>query len=238
MKRLLLVTAMCLVAIAGVSNVASASYQVLYVNGILNLTEGMIGWGTTGNEMAGMSVFATFSDNTWESVAWIAEVPFAGRASGTGWNLYENGDTYTEEWSLSNLTGKTLKTLVIDAKPGNCVFDTEHNVGPDGYGTAGTFLGRAFNPRYADQVDLTMTATYYDEVALDANPVPVGDIYRYLKIDFDGVGFASGRALRYLADTDELNHAGDLTPVPEPGSVLLTAAGILGLLAFRRRRRS
>jgi hypothetical protein len=244
MKRVLLVMAMCLVAILSVNSAAWAFFfGVDYVTGVLNESPTLEGFSTTGNEMAGMQLIATFDDNSTDYATWVAIPSYAGRAQGTGWDLYEDGDTYTQEWTLSSyLTGnKKMSTLLIDAGPGRCVFDTERNGGVNGYGTPDTYLGKAFAPRAGDHEGLTLSATYIDEVAIRTNNVlqaPVGDIYRYLLIDFRTNGFGGTRALHFVADSDELNHAGDVMPVvPEPGSmVLLTVAGVLGLLVYRRRR--
>jgi hypothetical protein len=75
-------------------------------------------------------------------------------------------------------------------------------------------------------------------VALGA-AAPVGDLFRRLNVRFvNSGGLFPGRSIQYYTDTDNLQFAGDLTPVPVPpavfaGSALLAASG---LVSIARRR--
>ena len=69
----------------------------------------------------------------------------------------------------------------------------------------------------------------------------MGDLWRLLDIDFttNGIALASGAPnLTYITDTDNIEFAGDIDPIPEPTS-LITLAGFFGMgaIGYRFRRR-
>jgi hypothetical protein len=210
-----------------------AFYEVNLINGVTNQTEELTGFATTGDMMAGMDVTAYFSDGSSEAVVWQSLGFPAGEAQGTGWSLFEIGDTFTNSWRLRNDTGKTLRRMFIDAGAGDTVFDTDFG---GAVGTAGSSTGRTFMPT-TSHIDLDITANYIDRVALTGD-APIGDLFRYLEIDFNATGFASGREFRYITDTDNIEHAGDIDPIPEPGTFGILLAGLLGIGWSMRRRRA
>jgi hypothetical protein len=157
----------------------------------------------------------------------------AGGALGTNWSLTETGDTDTQQWSLVNSTGLGLTKLVIDGGPGKTVFDRTFG---GNVGTPGTGLGRDFNVTAGLQSSDNILAIYHDQVAVVPNP-PVGDIFRSLEIDFQNAGgFASGRTLNFIADTDSTVDVLFPFAIPEPGSLLLFGVAALGLAGCRRLR--
>lgn len=215
------------------SDRAFAFYEVNLINGVTNNTEELTGFATTGDLMAGMDVTAFFSDGSSEGVVWQSLGFPSGQALGTGWSLFEAGDTFDKSWRVRNNSGKTLRKIFIDAGPGNTVFDTDFG---GQAGTAGSSTGKTFTPT-SSHIDLDITANYIDRVALTGDN-PLGDLFRYLEIDFNQTGFASGRAdFFYITDTDNLEHAGDIEPVPEPGTFGILVAGLLGIGWSMRRRR-
>ena len=82
----------------------------------------LTGFTTTGNMMAGMQITASFVDGSSESAIWSATDATSGGAFGNGWSLTESGNSFNQPWTLSNI-GQGITSLVVDAIPGNTVFD-------------------------------------------------------------------------------------------------------------------
>jgi len=223
------------IAALGIATTSHAVYMVTLDAGTENQTEALTGFGTTGSDMDGMGVTAFFADFTSETVFWADTAPGAGAAFGTGWKITEAGSTFTGAWTLTNTTGKTLASIEIDAGLGDTVYDTDFG---GAVGTAGSALGKSFIT--SDDAGLDIIATYIDEVSLTGDAV-VGDLFRSLRIDFQGhghAGLASGHSpFRYVTDTDNIETAGDIDVIPEPTSLILLSTGFLGLLALKRRKK-
>jgi len=225
------VLGLSIVGAIGFAPPASAFYSVSFLAGTTNNTDSLTGFGTTGDLMAGMDVTAHFADGSSESTTWTSLGFPAGNAVGADWSIFESGDTFGSHWILSNDTGKTMSRVVIDAGPGDTVFDTDSSI----FGTPGSARGWTFEV-VSDHSALDIMATYVDEVALTGD-TPVGDLYRFLDIDFHATGLASGGDLRWISDTDNIAFAGDLTPIPEPSTLLvLSLGGLLGTAVRRRRQ--
>lgn len=184
---------------------------------------------TSGDMMDGMEVQAFFDNGTDETVFWADTGVGSGAATGTGWSLAQSGDTFFSPWFLFNDTGVGLTRLLIDAGVGDTVFDLTWAPEP---GTAGSAAGQTFAiVAGGDPYDLDVT--YRDLITLSGDG-PVGDLWRRLELAFETTPLRSGDVLEFLQDTDNLEIAGDLTPVPEPSTVALLA---FCLLFLRRRRR-
>ena len=85
----------------------------------------LTGYETTGRDMDGLRVSVGFLDGSRETVTWGDQPESAaGGAFGTSWSLYQRGDTFKRPWRLSNSSGLRINSLVLDAVPGNTVFDT------------------------------------------------------------------------------------------------------------------
>ena len=136
-------------------------------------------------------------------------------------------------WTLTNNTGSPLTRVLIDAGPGDTVFDIYWDPYP---GTPGSADGRTFEVT-SDHTGLNIVATYRGLVALSGFD-PVGDLYRYLDIQFLTAGeLKSGSELKYRSDTDNIMFAGDIEPIepiPEPGTLMLLGTGLAGLGGFAR----
>jgi hypothetical protein len=235
MKRL---TTLILLALT--STTIAASVNVAYDPGTTNVTQELTGVGTYGDMMVGMDITAFMSGGGSELVTWAATGPGAGASIGTGWSLAESGDTFGGYWTLTNNTGTSITRLLIDAGPGDTVYDISWPPGDPnpgfGYGTDPSARGWTFEV-VSGLGDLDILATYRDYVAVGGDP-PVGDLFRFLDIEFTNAsGFATGSTLQYISDTDNIKFAGDITPVPAPAAVVLGAMGT-GLLGWLTRRKA
>ncbi len=219
--------ALALMLTAGSSR--AGTLDVFFDPGTLNVTTALTGFATNGAMMDGLSVTAFFDVGGPETALWADTGGTSGAAVGTGWSLALSGDTFGSPWVLSNATGTGLAGLVIDAGLGDTVFDIDWTPFP---GTEGSANGWTYTlVSGGDPYDIDVT--YYDQVALTGDP-PVGDLWRRMRIVFATTSMRSGDVIEYIADTDNLEIAGDIREVPEPATIALLGFGV-ALLARRRR---
>ncbi|MFV0277078.1 MAG: hypothetical protein ACK5HY_07825 [Parahaliea sp.] len=176
----------------------------------------------TGADMAGIQVTAFFNgaseSATWATTSTDDSLPsgegFAGQATGSGWSLAQQGYTLGNfdggplgAWTLTNNTGFNIFSLRIDALIADILFDRYI----DEEYTPGSNVGRDF----LTDGSVDATGSYSDAFS---SP----DLFGTLTIDFAN-GLADGASMQFLADTDAI------ASVPAPATLLLVAAGCLGL---------
>lgn len=177
----------------------------------------LTGFQTNGAQMGGMNVTVNFLGGTSDSAIWSPTGGVSGAASGSDWSLSQSGDTFSDPWSFSYSGLGTITSLIIDAVPGNTVFDIGTN--PSTPGSAG---GREFD----FQSGLNPSSFEYS-VPID---ISTGDLFGTLSLFWDG-GFTANNSLQFRADTDSGSPDDPVTPrdVPEPTALLgLLAIGMWG----------
>ena len=223
----------CLTTITMLMTVSTAyAYTVDYVAGTTQYIES-IDHNATTDGIAGMELTAYFTDNTSETAYWESTGGLINGAYGSDWALTASDGTSFNEYTLINSGSSAISYIRLDGFSGNTVFDagTQNN-------TPNSAIGWPFsisdinNPYY----DL-ITVTYVDDVAL-VGEAPVGDIFRYLNIDFTpGIsdpGFGSNSILEFAIDTDTVVHTN--VTVPEPITAMLLASGLFVLFVSRKKK--
>ncbi|OLP16547.1 hypothetical protein BST81_20315 [Leptolyngbya sp. 'hensonii'] len=172
----------------------------------------LTGFQTFGDDMDGMEVTVKFLGGGSETKIWGDTGPGAGGAFGTGWSLVQSGDTFSSPWTLSYGGSGSITSLLINAIPGNTVFDLSE----PSPGTPGSANGRTFDV----QSGQAPTSSNYS-VPID---ISVGDLFGQLTLQWAN-GFKGD--LSFLADTDSGTTDDPVDPKPVPES-----AALLGLLAI------
>jgi len=248
MKR----TMIAVVTIGVVSLTADAATTVVAVPGTPHQTPAIDSFQTTGDEMAGMEVWATFATPAGPVVrtaTWTALVAgLSGGAVDAGWfKITESGDTFssistTGPWQLYNLNALySLIGFELYGAPGSTTFDRSPPVPPEG--TPGSDVGRDFdvydksvNPNPPYLIDYDVTAIYSDILNLTGDPA-VGDEYARLTVEFGAnTPVAPGTVLSFHQDTDNAAVRGTIVRTPDVASTsMLVGLGLMGLGALRRR---
>ena len=220
-----------LAALSCAANVATAASVVVNVNpGTTNVTTALTGFSTTGAMMSGMRLTAFFSGGGSEIVTWGTTGVGSGGAFDSGWSLLMSGDTFSSPWTLSTTTA-SLDAILIDAGPGNTVFDTSFG---GGEGTPGSAFGQSFFVT-SGGTGLDITATYLDAVALigfpGRRPLPAPrDRFHDSRRGLWPAARSSS------SPTPTISFAGDIRPIPLPVTAGLAGAGLLVVGATGRRR--
>lgn len=185
----------------------------------------LTGYTTNGADMAGMKVTVNFLGGGSETQTWAATGSNSGAALGADWSLSQSKTTFGNPWSF-NYTGlDAITSLIIDAVPGNTVFDIGTNPS-----TPGSASGWSFSAQGG-----LAPSSYNYSVPID---ISTGDLFGKLSLFWDN-GFGTNDSLRFIADTDSGTIDDPVKPkdVPEPASVLgLLAVGALGAGSLKRKK--
>lgn len=158
----------------------------------------LTGFSTYGGDMAGMQVTLSLLDGSSQTAIWRAtdKNKIGGGAFANGWSLTQYGDTYGgyyEEYDNSwkfNYSGSSLvKSLIINAIPGNTLFDR--------------YQGIEYTPGSADGWDFQRISGQKPN-SVDYLIIPdiknyQNDLFGALKLTWNN-GFRG--SLAFLADTD------------------------------------
>lgn len=218
----------------GLAALSAAASTVITTanNGIPYQVPELSGFTTSGDQMAGMDAFVTFSDGSVQHANWIATGFAAGAATVPGFfNISESGDTFTDNaWTLQNLNSSLFIThFTLFGAGDDTVFDRTFGAAT---GTAGSALGKDFDMAGGNYL---ITATYSD-ILNRTGFAPLGDAYEQLDVDFDrATPFGPNASQSFSQDTDSAAVQGTITPVPDGGATaMLFGLGLTGLAAMRR----
>jgi MYXO-CTERM domain-containing protein len=231
-------SALALTSLLTVSN-ALGAVTIFTSDPTLYTTAALAGFSTTGADMDGMSVSVTYSDFSVASATWGTTALTAGAAVSAGnFSLTLTGDSYDQNWTLSNLTDPQAETplsivsFAINARPGRAIFDIIAS--PET--TTGSDVGRPFT-FVSGGTDATVT--YSDALKLNANGSPLGDLFLQMLVALDSNSYvAAGGNMVFLQDTDNAEASAIIEEVPEASTYAagLALAGLTGYGFLRRRQ--
>ncbi len=222
--------AACLTA----SVASAATVTINTVNAPETVIPGLTAFATTGANMTGLSVRATFTGGLDETLPWATTGVGAGGVTGAGWSLAVSGDTFTAPWNFTfvNASIGQLSRLILDGSTGLTIFDrTEPSPGTNGSAQGNDF---AFS---ANCAACDAFVTYSGRTALTGD-APLNDLWQTVTISFinpvSGANTGPRTDFSFLQDTD--NDVRVNVPEPETYAMMLAGLGLLGFIARRRMR--
>jgi hypothetical protein len=219
-------------AVAAACLAVPAQAQVTYAtDGTTASIPGLTGFATTGADMTGLNVTATFSNGFSQSLAWGTTGAGAGGVFGTGWSLSLSGDSFGGSWLFDFTTLQAqLTRLVLDGSTGLTVLDrTDPNAGTDGSAS-----GLDFSFAGGTCGSCVATATYGGLTSIGAFAA-VGDLFQKVTVDFTG-GTGPRTDWSFNQDTDNDSRFVPGSPEPETYALLLGGLGLVSWVARRRRQ--
>ena len=159
----------------------------------VNATTSSSDYGETfGADMDGMRITANYMDGASKTYTFRGYYhryfPFAGYVHNSDLSLDIDYDTDFSPWEL-NIT-RAVDSIVFDGAPGGSVFDVAL---PGGQSTSGSGEGNSPHPSSQE-----FQATYSGAVKVNGAPA-VGDLYRYLTLDFLSISGYTG-SFNFIAD--------------------------------------
>ncbi len=214
----------------------TANAQVTYLtsNPPVTVLPGLTGFVTTGADMTGLRVSATFSNGFNQSLSWATTGATSGGVSGTGWGLSLAGDSFTTNWNFTFASPGSLlqlTQLILDGSTGLTVFDRTFG---NATGTPGSALGLDFSFAASTCGSCVANATYSGLTSIGAAPA-VGDLWQILTVDF--VNSTGPRTnWSFVQDTDNDSRFVPGIPEPETYALMLGGLGLMGWLGRRRKQ--
>ncbi|MEO8079336.1 MAG: PEP-CTERM sorting domain-containing protein [Caldimonas sp.] len=231
LTKLALAAAAAACVAGGSANASTVNYSTTDAP-VTNL-DSLTGYMTSGADMSGLTVMATFSGGLTQSLAWATTGASSGGVTGTGWGLSLNGDSYGGNWNFTfdpQYSLGQLTKLVLDGHTGLTVLDrTEPSPGtPDSAsGLDFSFAGGTCGSCVADAI--------YSGVTSIGGAVAVGDLWQILTVNFlDRTGPDADWAFHQDTDNDGRYVPG--VPEPETYALILGGLGLVGWMGKRRRR--
>lgn len=197
--------------------------------GTAHQTNALTGFTTSGNQIAGMDVFVTFSDSSTKQAVWANTGGTSGGATVANWfSFSQTGDTFSNPWTLTNLSSLAITGFRFYGAPGDAIFDLGTSPSTPGSenGTLFSFLTAGFDA----------TVTYSDIFNLTAN-APSGDLYVSMKVDFGAnTLLGAGSSVQFRQDVDSAAVPNSIVTVPDVSTTgLLAGLAMLGLVGLKRR---
>ncbi len=181
------------------------------------------GFVTTGVDLQGAQVTASFLGGGSETLTWQATGETSGGVVGQGWSLGQRLDSFSYPWSLDVDAEAVISSLSINLLAGNALFDVEASVAPT-VNTPGSKVGAAFAVQPGS---LLGDAVEPSRVSYGA-PIDIsqGDLFAELLLEWDH-GLGNG-GLAFIADTDSGTVANPVrlvsAPVESPQAIAIPLA--------------
>jgi len=150
----------------------------------------LTGFSTNGSNMGGMEITVNLFNGTTQTSIWQPTGGLSGGAFGNNWSLTQSGNTFgafNNPWNFHYTGSSSVAALIIDAIPGNTVFDTVRNV----VLTPGSADGWEFQPLSGQAPNRSGFSVPID--------ISQGDLFGRLSLFWDS-GFTG--AMQFLVDTD------------------------------------
>ena len=172
------------------SSVAGTPFNAVSLNGLQAL----------GDDLVGSKVTILFAGGGSGTANWLATAAGAGSASTGAWSLALSGDSFSSNWTLTNLGNTGITGFSFGGFPGNTVFDivdspatTSKSANDDAFGSADAAGGVTFAiPAYSNQ--LSIGGLFF------------GDLHTSMAVNSTSV-LGSGGTFRFTADADNASAA-------------------------------